>query len=314
MSDPALDVSVLVPVLNEEGTVTELAVRVAGVLGARGDSFEIVFIDDGSTDATVERIREAHQDDPRVKMVRLRRNFGKAAALSAGFDVARGRTLVTMDGDLQDDPAEIPNFLDKLEEEGLDLVSGWKKHRQDPASKRYPSKLFNWATRKLAQLDLHDFNCGFKAYRREVVDHISLYGELHRYIPVLASRKGFSVGELPVRHHKRTSGVSKYGWDRFYKGFLDLITVLFITKYTRRPLHLFGVIGLLAMGVGFGINAYLAVLWWMGESLSNRPLLLLGVMLMLLGIQVLTTGLVGEMITFKSFRSEDSYAVRERIE
>lgn len=314
MSDPALDVSVLVPVLNEEGTVTELAVRVAGVLGARGDSFEIVFIDDGSTDATVERIREAHQDDPRVKMVRLRRNFGKAAALSAGFDVARGRILVTMDGDLQDDPAEIPNFLDKLEEEGLDLVSGWKKHRQDPASKRYPSKLFNWATRKLARLDLHDFNCGFKAYRREVVAHISLYGELHRYIPVLASRKGFSVGELPVCHHKRTSGVSKYGWDRFYKGFLDLITVLFITKYTRRPLHLFGVIGLLAMGVGFGINAYLAVRWWMGESLTNRPLLLLGVMLMLLGIQVLTTGLIGEMITFKSFRSEDSYAVRERIE
>ncbi len=308
-----LDVSVLVPVLDEEGSVHELASQVAAVLDGAGKSFEIVFIDDGSQDGTVERVREAHASDPRVKLVRLRRNFGKAAALSAGFDVARGRVLVTMDGDLQDDPAEIPRFLARLDD-GLDLVSGWKKERKDPASKRYPSLLFNWATRKLAQVDLHDFNCGFKAYRREVVDQISLYGELHRYIPVLASRKGFKVGELAVKHHPRRSGVSKYGWDRFYKGLLDLITVLFITKYTRRPLHLFGVIGLISMGVGFFINLYLAIRWMLGESLSNRPLLLLGVMLMLLGIQVLTTGLIGEMITFKNFRSRDSYAVRERIE
>ena len=322
MTDPArvlpmtageLDVSVLVPVLDEEGTVVELSQQVAAVLDEYGRSFEVIFIDDGSTDGTVEQIRIANQSDSRVRMVRLRRNFGKAAALSAGFDVARGRVLVTMDGDLQDDPSEIPNFLDKMDTEGLDLVSGWKRERKDPPSKRYPSKLFNWVTRKMAQVDLHDFNCGFKAYRREVVDHIALYGELHRYIPVLASRKGFSVGELAVKHHSRKSGVSKYGWDRFYKGFLDLITVLFITKYTRRPLHLFGVIGLLSMALGFCINLYLAVRWWMGESLSNRPLLLLGVMLMLVGIQVLTTGLIGEMITFKSFRSEDSYAVRERL-
>ncbi len=308
-----LDVSVLVPVLDEEGTVAKLSTEVAQVLEATGQSFEIIFIDDGSTDSTVEKVRQAHHNDARVKLIRLRRNFGKAAALSAGFDVARGRILVTMDGDLQDDPQEIPRFLEKLDD-GLDLVSGWKKERKDPISKRYPSLLFNWATRKLAQVDLHDFNCGFKAYRREVVEQISLYGELHRYIPVLASRKGFAIGEITVRHHPRRSGVSKYGWDRLYKGLLDLITVLFITKYTRRPLHLFGVIGLISMGLGFCINAYLAVRWAMGESLSNRPLLLLGVMLMLLGIQVLTTGLIGEMITFKNFRSRDSYAVRERIE
>ena len=219
-----------------------------------------------------------------------------------------------MDGDLQDDPEEIPRFLGMLEEGDLDLVSGWKRDRQDPASKRYPSLLFNWVTRKLARVDLHDFNCGFKAYRREVLSEIALYGELHRYIPVLASRRGFRVGELAVQHHPRRHGVSKYGWDRFYKGLLDLITVLFITKYTRRPLHLFGSIGLLSMGTGLAINIYLAIRWMMGESLSNRPLLLLGVLLMLLGIQVLTTGLIGEMITFKGFRRADTYSVRELLE
>jgi hypothetical protein len=173
--------------------------------------------------------------------------------------------------------------------------------------------LFNWVTRKLAQVDLHDFNCGYKIYRREVVDEIALYGELHRYIPVLASRKGFSLGEIEVEHHPREHGSSKYGWDRFYKGLIDLITVLFITKYTRRPLHLFGVIGLGALAAGLAINAYLAYIWTQGASLSNRPLLLLGILLMLLGIQVLTTGLVGEMITLKNFQRSDTYSVRERL-
>jgi glycosyltransferase involved in cell wall biosynthesis len=312
LSEP--DLSVLIPVLNEENSVGQLAQRVASVLDGIGRSFEIVFVDDGSSDETVSRIRKAHEEDPRVKLVGFRRNFGKAAALCAGFDIARGRIVVTMDGDLQDDPEEIPRFLETLEGEGLDLVSGWKKRRKDPISKRYPSLLFNWATRKLAQVDLHDFNCGFKAYRREVLEQIAVYGELHRYIPVLASRRGFRVGEITVTHHPRQHGKSKYGWDRFYKGFLDLITVLFITKYTRRPLHLFGVIGLLAVGVGFAINFYLFILWLNDESLSQRPLLLLGVLLMLLGIQVLTTGLVGEMITFKNFRRSDSYSVRERID
>jgi glycosyltransferase involved in cell wall biosynthesis len=309
-----LDVSVLVPVIDEAATVEELAARVAAVLDRLGRSFEIIFIDDGSRDGTPERIRRARAREPRVKLVRLRRNFGKAAALSAGFDHSLGRVVITMDGDLQDDPEEIPRFLSTLEEKDLDLVSGWKRRRRDPLSKTLPSRLFNWVTRRLAQMDIHDFNCGFKAYRREVLAEIAVYGELHRYIPVLASRRGFAVGEIEVNHYPRRHGASKYGWDRFYKGLLDLITVLFITRYTRRPLHLFGAFGLLFLAAGFGINAYLAWIWFGGHNLSNRPLLLLGILLMLLGIQVLTTGLIGEMITFKNFRRRDSYSIKEWLE
>ncbi len=219
-----------------------------------------------------------------------------------------------MDGDLQDDPDEIPRLLEALEAGPFDLVSGWKQNRRDPLSKTLPSKLFNWVTGKLAQVDLHDFNCGFKAYRREVLEEVPIYGELHRYIPVLASRKGFRVGEIAVLHHPRRSGVSKYGWDRFYKGLLDLLTVLFITKYTRRPLHLFGSFGLLAFGAGFLIDLYLALRWLQGESLSDRPLLIFGVLLMLLGLQVLTTGLLAEMMTHKTFRRSDSYSVKEILD
>jgi len=311
-ANPPPEVSVIVPVLDEEGSILELAAQVGQVLADSDTDYEIVFVDDGSSDATSKKVHEAHAANERVRLVRLRRNFGKAAALCAGFEASSGPIVVTMDGDLQDEPSEIPRFLAKLDE-GFDLVSGWKKTRHDPANKRWPSKLFNWATRRLAQVDLHDFNCGFKAYRREVLDQIAIYGELHRYIPVLASRRGFRVGELAVAHNPRRHGVSKYGWDRYYKGLLDLITVLFITKYTRRPLHLFGAIGLACFGAGFVINAYLATLWALGESLSNRPLLLLGVLLMLVGIQVLTSGLIGEMITFKNFRRTDTYSVKERL-
>ena len=309
-----LDVTVIVPVRDEADSVAELAARVAAVLERLGKSFEIVFVDDGSGDGTPKRVREARARDPRVKLVRLRRNFGKAAALSAGFDHSLGRVIITMDGDLQDDPDEIPRFLATLEEKDLDLVSGWKRRRHDPMSKTLPSRLFNWVTRALAQVDLHDFNCGFKAYRREVLAEISVYGELHRYIPVLASRRGFAVGEIEVTHHPRRHGISKYGWDRFYKGLLDLITVLFITRYTRRPLHLFGAVGLLFLVGGFGIDSYLAILWFGGGHLGNRPLLQLGILLMVLGIQVLTTGLIGEMITFKNFRRRDSYSIKEWLE
>lgn len=308
-----VDVSVIVPVKDEAATIEELAARIAAVLDRLGRSFEIVFVDDGSRDDTPARARAAHEIDRRVKLVRLRRNFGKAAALCAGFDHSNGEIVVTMDGDLQDVPEEIPRFLAELEGKDIDLVSGWKRNRRDPASKRWPSRLFNWATRRLARVDLHDFNCGFKAYRREVLAEVAVYGELHRYIPVLASRRGFAVGEIEVQHEPRQHGRSKYGWDRFYKGLLDLITVLFITKYTRRPLHLFGAFGLLFLLGGLAINIYLAVLWLGGEFLSNRPLLLLGVLLMLLGIQVLTTGLIGEMITFKNFVRSDSYSVKERL-
>jgi glycosyltransferase involved in cell wall biosynthesis len=326
----APEVTVLVPVLDEESTVVELSQRVTAVLEGIGRSFELVFVDDGSQDSTAEMVRELHRRDRRIKLVRFRRNFGKAAAISAGVEHSSGRVVVTIDGDLQDVPEEIPRFLERLEADDLDLVSGWKQDRQDPASKRWPSKLFNWATRRLAQVDLHDFNCGFKAYRREVLEQVAVYGELHRFIPVLASRRGFRIGEIQVAHEKRRHGHSKYGWDRLYKGLLDLLTVLFITKYTRRPLHLFGVIGLIFMSIGFAINFYLAGLWFVahssfgalrawfgvehGFSLSDRPLLLLGILMMVLGFQTLTTGLLGEMITFKNFRRSDSYSIRERLE
>lgn len=312
--DAVPEVTVLVPVLNEEDTVEELARQVAGVLEELGRTFEVVFVDDGSTDGTARRVRSVHERDPRVKLVRLRRNFGKAAALSAGLDHSRGALVLTMDGDLQDDPREIPRFLEALEEGGLDLVSGWKRNRRDRTTKRLSSRVFNWATRLLARVELHDFNCGFKAYRREVLEQVAIYGELHRYIPVLASRRGFSVGEIEVHHMPRRHGASKYGWDRYYKGLLDLLTVLFLTRYTPRPLHLFGVLGLFLLLGGFGINLYLAIAWFGGEPLSQRPLLFLGILLMVMGIQVLTTGLLAEMIAFSGFRRRDSYSVKEHLE
>lgn len=309
----SLDVSVLVPVLNESATVAALAQRVLANLDSIGASAEVVFIDDGSTDGTSESVRREHDRDPRVRLIRLRRNFGKAAALSAGVDHATGRILVTMDGDLQDDPDEIPRLLQALEDGRLDLVSGWKRTRRDPWRRRMASRVFNWVTRTLSNVRLHDFNSGFKAYRREVLEQVAVYGELHRYIPVLASRRGFLVGEIPVAHHPRRVGRSRYGWDRSYKGPVDLITVLFISRFTRRPLHLFGPIGLISFAAGLGVCSYLAALWFAGASLSNRPLLLLGVLLMVLGIQIVTTGLIGELITFKNFRRPDSYSVRERV-
>lgn len=306
--------SVLVPVLDEAETVEELAAQVAGVIDELGRSFEIVFIDDGSRDRTAERVRAARERDPRVKLVRLRRNFGKAAALSAGLDHSRGAVVVTMDGDLQDDPREIPRFLESLEADGLDLVSGWKLRRRDRPLKRLSSRLFNWATRHLARVDLHDFNCGFKAYRREVLEQVSIYGELHRYIPVLASRRGFRVGEIRVHHMPRRHGASKYGWDRYYKGLLDLITVLFLTRYTPRPLHLFGLLGLVLLLGGFAVNLHLAIAWFGGEGLGRRPLLFLGVLLMVMGLQVLTTGLLAEMIAQSGFRRRESYSVKEHLD
>ena len=309
-----VEVSVLVPVLDEEESVNELVDRVRRVFEQLDRSFEIVFIDDGSRDGTATRVREMHAQDDRVKLVRFRRNFGKAAALSAGVEYSRGDILITIDGDLQDVPEEIPRMLEKLEDERLDLVSGWKKDRKDPVSKRYPSKVFNWVTRKLAGIELHDFNCGFKVYRREVLEQVPIYGELHRYIPVLAGRRGFRVGEIQVAHERRRFGVSKYGWDRLYKGLLDLITVLFITTYMRRPLHLFGLLGLGTMFAGLAINLYLAIGWLLfSQTLSFRPLLQLGILLTLLGVQFLTTGLLAEMLTYKGFSRGESYSIRERL-
>ncbi len=269
-------------------------------------------MDDGSRDASWEIICRLANTDARVRGIRLRRNFGKAAALTAGFRAARGKWIITLDADLQDDPAEIPRFLAALEE-GWDVVNGWKYPRRDPWTKRWPSRLFNWATRTLTGVPLHDFNSGFKAYHREVVQEIRIYGMLYRYIAVLAAWRGFRVTEIKVHHRPRRYGRSKFGVSRFAIGFFDLITVLFLTQYTWRPLHLFGSLGVVSLLAGTAINVYLTVLWFLGQRpIGTRPLLTLGVLLMIVGIQFISFGLLGEMIAHVALR-EEPYAIRDTV-
>jgi glycosyltransferase involved in cell wall biosynthesis len=308
-------VSVVVPVMNEEGNVREMHAQLTASLATLERPYEIVFIDDGSTDGTWRVISELHQEDSRVVALRHRRNFGKAQALANGFCVARGDVVITMDGDLQDDPVEIPRMIEQLNQ-GYDLVSGWKQHRQDPFGKTAPSRVFNWAVRTVTGVPLHDFNCGFKAYRREVTDTIRLYGELHRFTPVLASAEGFKVTELPVQHHPRQWGNSKYGLKRLIKGFLDLITVFFLTNYRQRPMHLFGVPGILALGLGILIGLKLTYdRLVQDQQIGTRPLLLLAVLLVMVGTQFFALGLLGEFLANSSNtrRTEPERFVRTSI-
>lgn len=292
-----IDISIIIPILNEYDNLRELHQRLVGVLSKIGRQYEIIFVDDGSTDGSVSLCKEMVETNSNTKLVELRRNFGKATALQTGFQVARGEIIITMDGDLQDDPGEIPRFLEALDN-GFDLVSGWKQNRRDPVTKILPSKVFNFFTSWITGISLQDFNCGFKAYRKEVVENLDLYGELHRYIPVLAHAKGFRIGEISVQHHPRRHGKSKYSFERFLRGAFDLLTVFFLIGYRRRPLHLFGLIGLLFSFAGVLINSYLSVLWLLGDRpIGNRPLLTLGTLLIILGIQVLVFGLLAEMIT-----------------
>jgi len=308
-----LDITVVIPVYNEEESVKELHRQLRDVLGRMGRRYDMIFVDDGSTDNTYRTLRDLKRMDSRhVRIVRFRRNYGKSAALSVGFEKARGRAVITMDGDLQDDPAEIPNLLKKLGE-GYDLVSGWKKVRRDPLSKTIPSRFFNFVTGFLTGIKIHDFNCGLKAYRREVVKSVKIYGELHRYVPVLAHWEGFKIGELVVQHRPRKYGKTKFGLTRFWRGFLDLLTVLFTTRYFRKPMHLFGFWGLISTVAGTVIVGYLVVLWFLGEtSLTNRPLFLGGIMLIIVGIQFISIGLLGEMIS-KTKQADDLYSIREYI-
>jgi glycosyltransferase involved in cell wall biosynthesis len=300
--DIKLDLSIIIPICNERDNLTELYQQLTLVLSRLHCTYEIIFVDDGSTDGSLELCRKLTTLSPQVVLVELRRNFGKATALQAGFHIARGATLITMDGDLQDDVKEIPHFLDALES-GLDLVSGWKQHRQDPLSKTFPSRVFNWVTAWLSGVPLRDFNCGFKAYRREVVQRLNLYGELHRYIPVLAHAQGFRVGEIPVEHHPRRHGKSKYRFERFFRGACDLLTTLFLCGFQRQPLHLFGLVGLGFLGLGVSIDTYLAFLWLAGLAyIGNRPLLMLGTLLIIVGIQILIFGLLAELITAATYR------------
>jgi glycosyltransferase involved in cell wall biosynthesis len=289
-----LELSVVVPVLNEREALPELLEEIERACETLPGAFEIVVVDDGSTDGSVELL-EGLAAEGRVVLVKLRRNFGKAAALREGFRETGGRVVVTLDGDGQDDPAEIPALLAKLSE-GFDLVSGWKAHRNDPGSRRLASRFFNQVTARLSGVELHDFNCGLKAYRGDYVRSLDLYGELHRFIPVIGAQRGWRITELPVNHRPRKHGRSRYGLERYARGMLDLLNVLFIGRYQNRPIHLFGGIGLLLMLTGFLMCAYLAVIKIAGEAIGDRPLLLLGVLLIVVGIQLLTLGLISEMV------------------
>jgi len=289
--------SVVVPLYNEQGSLAELHRRIVEACDGVIDDYEVIYIDDGSTDGSGSVLADLRSNDTRVRIITFRVNSGKAAGLQAGFDAATGDYIITMDADLQDDPAEIPALVAELDS-GLDMVSGWKKTRHDPLSKRLPSKLFNAVVRFISGMKLHDFNCGLKAYRREVVDTLNIYGELHRYIPVLAKFEGFRVGEIAVRHHPRKFGRSKYGVKRFLSGFLDLLTVILLTRYTMKPLHLFGSIGLILCLLGGIVNFYIVTLWLRYHNIQGRqPLLVGGVFLFLLGMQFISTGLLAELIT-----------------
>ena len=307
-------ISVVVPLYNEAESLPTLHAELSRVFadGSLGPA-EFVFVDDGSRDSSWTAVRDIAARDGRVKALRLRRNFGKAAALTAGFQVVKGEVVLTLDGDLQDDPAEIPRFLAKLGE-GLDVVSGWKRRRFDPWHKVYPSRVFNRLVSTLTGCVLHDHNCGFKAYRREVIGEVDIYGELHRFIPVLAYARGYRVGEIEVNHRARRFGASKYGFSRFIKGLLDLLTVRFLTRFGQRPLHVMGGVGLTLSSVGVVGLIYLAVLWLQGDRpIGTRPMLFYSVAVLIVGIQLISLGVLAELVTAYNLRTTDTYSIAETI-
>src|SRR5690606_22745335 len=297
-ASPRPTLSFVIPFLNEEATLETLFERIAEnarTVLRRGETFQVVFVDDGSTDGSVRVVERLVAQHPEVALLELQGNFGKSAALAAGFERARGRIVFTLDADLQDDPKEIGRFLEKLNE-GYDLVSGYKKKRNDPISKVLPSRVFNWMVRKATGIRLHDVNCGFKAYRDVVLHNVRLYGEMHRFIPVLAHWKRFRIAEIPVEHHARRFGKSKFGGGRFFRGLMDLLTVVFLLRYERRPAHFFGGIGLATLALGVVFGAYLTVLKILGQDIGRRPLLILSVLLIVVGVQIFATGLIAELL------------------
>lgn len=317
-----MKLSAVIPVYNEESSLRPLYDELSAVAESNDYDMEIIFIDDGSTDASWENIERIAAGDSRVSGIRFRRNFGKAAALDAGFQAAVGERVVSLDADLQDDPAEIPDFL-ALMDSGFDVVSGWKKIRHDPWHKVVPSRIFNAMVSRLTGVRLHDHNCGMKMYRREIFDEVALYGELHRFVPVLASARGYKIGEKVIAHRARKYGRSKYGLNRFVKGFLDLLTVKFITGYGRRPAHVLGTFGLLAFGVGTAMLCYLAARWGISRlpgsetesfyHLSGRPAVIYSAALMLLGAQFLSTGFIAELLlSYQKGRGRRDYSIREK--
>jgi glycosyltransferase involved in cell wall biosynthesis len=303
--DGGRTLSVVIPILNEEGNLRPLYDRLRPVLEKYDKNYELIFIDDGSTDRSQDILKEIAKQDARVCVLIFQTNLGKSMALAAGFREARGDIIFTMDADLQDDPEEIPRFIE-AHENGNDLVCGWRKKRHDPLFKIFLSRIFNWATRWVTGVQIHDFNCGFKSYRREVLSQIRLHGDLHRYIPVLAAWRGYRVQEVLVRHHPRHHGYSKYGATRVLHGFLDLLTIVLLTRYDKRPLHFLGGTGLLMTLFGLGINLYLTTLWVIGyRPIGNRPLLLLGILLSIIGIQFVFFGLLAEFLLNLHLRADD---------
>jgi glycosyltransferase involved in cell wall biosynthesis len=311
--DRRMDLSIVVPVLDEEESLRPLYEGLVDVLDGLDRDYEIIFIDDGSQDSSFEILKELYDSDrEHVRVIQFRRNFGKTAALTAGFAETRGDIVVTMDADLQDDPSEIPGLLARLNED-YDLVVAWRHERQDSLSKRLPSKVANTVVSLLTGVRIHDLNCGFKAYRREVVQDLKLYGELHRFIPVLAHWRGFRVTEQRVAHHPRQYGQSKYGFERLGRSFLDFGMVLFLTYYLKRPMHLFGTLGAVLFLIGFAIGLYLTGLWFLGEGIGWRPLLFLGILAMIVGVQMASIGLLGEMIRNFAYEPEEEYSIRRLL-
>jgi len=304
------DLSIIIPVYNEEKNIPPLYAQLHNVLYTLPHAIEIIFVDDGSRDNTTTLIQSLTLHDKKIKLIQLRKHFGKATALSAGFRQAQGAIIITIDGDLQDDPCEIPRFVDKIHQ-GYDLVSGWKYHRKDPLNKTIPSKIFNNIARVITGINIHDFNCGFKAYKKEVAKTLNLYGEMHRYIPAIAHRNGFRIGEIKVIHHPRKYGKSKYGILRVLKGFIDLLTVAYLSTYMERPLHLFGMVGGIIFSFGFAAGLYLTYLWWIDITIWNRPLPIFAALLMIVGIQFLFTGFIGEMIV--NFTRNNNKEIENKI-
>jgi glycosyltransferase involved in cell wall biosynthesis len=310
-----MNISVVVPLLNEDESLPELTQWIEKVMNENNFSYEIILVDDGSTDNSWNVIETLSQKNQNIKGLKFRRNYGKSAALNSAFEVVQGEVVITMDADLQDSPDEIPELFRMIKEEKLDVVSGWKKKRYDPVSKTIPTKLFNWATRKMSGIKLHDFNCGLKAYRRDVVKCIEVYGEMHRYIPVIAKWAGFKkIGEKEVQHRKRKYGTTKFGMNRFVNGFLDLLTIFFVGKFGKKPMHFFGLLGTFLFLIGLGIAVFLTYgkLFLNEFKMTERPLFYFGIICLIIGAQFFLTGFLAELVSRNS-PDRNSYLIEKRL-
>lgn len=310
-----MQISVVVPLYNEQESIPELTAWIQRIMAANQFTYEIIYVDDGSRDASWQTIHTLAQQSEQVRGVKLRRNYGKSAALSEGFNAAEGEVVITMDADLQDSPDEIPELYRMITRDGFDLVSGWKRKRHDPVSKRWPSRLFNRVTRYMSGINIHDFNCGLKAYRKDVVKNVEVYGEMHRYIPLLAKWAGFiNITEKEVVHYPRKYGVTKFGWERFINGFLDLLSIIFVFRFGKRPMHLFGTLGLVSFFIGFVILLYLSVgkIFYDMTKMTERPIFYLGLVTMVIGVQLFLSGFLAELIS-RNAADRNVYMIDRRV-